>query len=133
MAVTTPPCVMVAADDAAIRTAVRELNRTGLTTRVMKTRVVDGVCVTHLEVPWQPCRQLTSATAAKLFGLTERDVLTLSLLAEGLSCGEVGDRLGLALGGTKTRLKRIYRQMGARDKAHAVAIACRLGILGGAA
>lgn len=133
MVVTTPPCVMVAADDAAIYAAVEELNRTGLTARTVRTEVVDGTRVTHLDVPWLPCRKLANPGAAARLGLDDRDVRILSLLAEGLTCGEIGDRIGVTENSVKARLKYVYRQLRARDKAHAVAIACRLGILGGAA
>jgi DNA-binding NarL/FixJ family response regulator len=130
MAVT--PCVMVAADDVAIYAAVEELNRTGLA-RTVRTEVVDGTRVTHLDVPWQPCRNLANPGAATRLGLDVRDVRILSLLAEGFRCGEIGNLIGITVDVVKARLKYIYRQLRARDQAHAVAIACRVGILGGTA
>lgn len=53
----------------------------------------------------------------------------LYLVAGGLTAKEIGERLGLAEGTVKNHLLRLYHTLGAHDRAHAVALACRRGLL----
>jgi DNA-binding CsgD family transcriptional regulator len=50
-------------------------------------------------------------------------------LATGETAREAAARLFISPNTVKSRLKTLYQQLGARDQAHAVAIAFRLGIL----
>ncbi|MEU8244414.1 helix-turn-helix transcriptional regulator [Actinoplanes missouriensis] len=50
-------------------------------------------------------------------------------LAVGETAREAAARLFISPNTVKSRLKALYQQLGARDQAHAVAIAFRLGIL----
>lgn len=62
---------------------------------------------------------------------TLREQQILRLLADGCTNDEAGERLGLAGQTVKTHLQRLFKKIGARDRAHAVAIAYQHGILGG--
>ncbi|WP_309238430.1 helix-turn-helix transcriptional regulator [Actinoplanes aureus] len=54
---------------------------------------------------------------------------TLESLAAGETAREMAARLYISTNTVKSRLRTLYRQLGARDQAHAVAIGFRLGIL----
>ena len=54
---------------------------------------------------------------------------TLESLAAGETAREMAQRLYISTNTVKSRLRTLYRQLGARDQAHAVAIAFRLGVL----
>lgn len=58
--------------------------------------------------------------------LTIREHEVLRGMAEGLSNREIGTRLFLSEDTIKTHARRLYRKLGARDRAHAV----RIGIGG---
>lgn len=57
----------------------------------------------------------------------EREIL--SQIAEGCSNHEIGRTLSLSDDAVKTRARSIYRKLGARDRAHAVALGIRLNYL----
>jgi DNA-binding CsgD family transcriptional regulator len=61
--------------------------------------------------------------------LTERELAVLRHRAEGHSCIEIADLLGVATGTIRTRVQRILAKLDARDTTHAVAIALRIGVL----
>jgi two-component system nitrate/nitrite response regulator NarL len=50
-------------------------------------------------------------------------------LAAGEEVSETARRLGRSLDTVKTHRRRLYKQLGARNAAHAVAIADRMGLL----
>jgi DNA-binding CsgD family transcriptional regulator len=50
-------------------------------------------------------------------------------LAAGQTAREMAARLYISPNTVKSRLKTLYQQLGARDQAHAVAIAFRIGVL----
>lgn len=54
---------------------------------------------------------------------------TLESLAAGETAREMAARLYISTNTVKSRLRTLYRLLGARDQAHAVAIAFRLGVL----
>lgn len=56
-------------------------------------------------------------------------VRVLELLADGKTAAAIGKELYLSQDAIKTRLRRIYHQLGARNAAHAVAIAFGQGLL----
>lgn len=53
----------------------------------------------------------------------------LQLIAEGVTNAEAARRLGLAVDTVKSRCRVLYRRLGARDRAHAVALGFVLGHL----
>ncbi|THV41511.1 response regulator transcription factor [Glycomyces buryatensis] len=61
--------------------------------------------------------------------LSEREVQVLAGLTEGKPNAEIGRDLFVSEDTVKTHAKRLYRKLGARDRAHAVAIAFRSGLI----
>jgi two-component system nitrate/nitrite response regulator NarL len=62
-------------------------------------------------------------------GLTRREREILSLLADGLSAREIADQLVLGTATVKTHLHHLYEKLGVTDRAAAVAVAMRRGVL----
>jgi DNA-binding CsgD family transcriptional regulator len=58
-----------------------------------------------------------------------RDVL--ELLAEGYTNARIARALGISENAARTRVRALYADLGARDRAHAVALGFRCGALGG--
>jgi DNA-binding NarL/FixJ family response regulator len=58
-----------------------------------------------------------------------RTLQVLALAAEGLTNSEIGEKLHVTEDTVKVHLRRIYRKLDARDRAHAVHIACHRGLL----
>jgi two-component system nitrate/nitrite response regulator NarL len=61
--------------------------------------------------------------------LTERERQVLALLAEGHSAPEIGRRLYLSTATIKSHLHTLYEKLGVSDRAAAVAVAMRTGLL----
>ena len=61
-------------------------------------------------------------------GLTQREVEILSLIAQGLTNGEIADRLFLSNHTIKTHINRIFAKTGSRDRVAAIAYAQRHNI-----
>lgn len=61
--------------------------------------------------------------------LTARERMVLALAADGHSTREIALRLGVASATVKTHLQRIYHKLHAQDRASAVAVAIRRGML----
>ena len=61
--------------------------------------------------------------------LTRRQRQILQLYADGQSTARVAKRLGLSAETIRTHTKAILSRLGARDRAHAVAIALRLSLI----
>jgi DNA-binding CsgD family transcriptional regulator len=61
--------------------------------------------------------------------LEDHLVDTLKLIADGYSNAEIAAELWLSLDAVKSRVKRILRDLDARDRAHAVAIGWQRGLL----
>jgi len=62
-------------------------------------------------------------------GLTQREIQVLRLIAEGLSDEEIADLLIIAESTAKTHVKRILAKIGTRDRAQAVVLAYRAGLM----
>ena len=71
----------------------------------------------------------TAETSDRLAELTEREAQVLRLVAEGYSNGEIAGLLFIAESTAKTHVKRILAKVGARDRAQAVVIAYRGGLM----
>jgi DNA-binding NarL/FixJ family response regulator len=61
--------------------------------------------------------------------LTERELQVLRGMSEGKSNAEIGRELFVSEDTVKTHARRLFRKLGARDRAHAVAAAFRLGLV----
>jgi DNA-binding NarL/FixJ family response regulator len=70
----------------------------------------------------------TSAAPAQPDGLTQREAEILSLIAQGLTNGEIAERLFLSNHTVKTHINRIFAKTGSRDRVAAIGYARRHGI-----
>jgi DNA-binding NarL/FixJ family response regulator len=61
--------------------------------------------------------------------LTSRELEILRMAADGLTNREIGERIYVSVGTVKTHLDNIYRKLEVSDRAHAVAVALRRGLL----
>jgi DNA-binding NarL/FixJ family response regulator len=61
--------------------------------------------------------------------LTERELQVLRGMADGKSNAEIGRELYVAEDTVKTHARRLFRKLGARDRANAVAVGFRAGVL----
>lgn len=64
--------------------------------------------------------------------LSERELQVLQGMAHGLSNATIGAAHHLSEDTIKTHARRLFKKLGAQDRAHAVAIGYERGILGGA-
>ena len=79
----------------------------------------------------RPIRRETSAelrqeTSAKL---SARETAVLTLMASGWSNGEVGARLLISEETVKTHVRHVLAKLRARNRAHAVALGFRRGLI----
>lgn len=61
--------------------------------------------------------------------LTEREMQVLGGMSRGRSNGEIGKELYLSEDTIKTHARRLFRKLGAADRAHAVALGFRWGLV----
>jgi len=71
----------------------------------------------------------TTTTTTTTLGLTSRDVEVLRLMAEGESTAAIADRLAYSESTIKNTIHTVVRQLGARNRAHAVASALRANVI----
>jgi DNA-binding NarL/FixJ family response regulator len=67
--------------------------------------------------------------AVRRVALTERELQVLRGMADGKSNAEIGRELFVSEDTVKTHARRLFRKLGARDRAHAVAAAFRAGLV----
>lgn len=73
---------------------------------------------------------LPGTTLPRVAPLTERELQVLRGMAEGKSNAEIGRELFVSEDTVKTHARRLFRKLRARDRAHAVAVGFRAGVLG---
>jgi DNA-binding CsgD family transcriptional regulator len=71
----------------------------------------------------------TSSLANPAVRLTNREIQVLVGIANGLNNGEIGRSLYLSEDTVKTHNRRLFKKLGARDRAHAVRLGYDAGIL----
>jgi len=70
-----------------------------------------------------------SARSGDAPALTEREMQVLEGMSRGRSNAEIGRELYLSEDTVKTHARRLFRKLGAADRAHAVALGFRLGLV----
>jgi DNA-binding NarL/FixJ family response regulator len=70
-----------------------------------------------------------AAPASRRLTLTERELQVLRGMADGKSNAEIGRELFVSEDTVKTHARRLFRKLGARDRAHAVAAGFRAGLV----
>jgi DNA-binding NarL/FixJ family response regulator len=70
-----------------------------------------------------------SLSNVRRLALTERELQVLRGMADGKSNAEIGRELFVSEDTVKTHARRLFRKLGARDRAHAVAAAFRAGLV----
>nr|MDT0661148.1 LuxR C-terminal-related transcriptional regulator [Micromonospora sp. DSM 115978] len=70
-----------------------------------------------------------TAGPVRRVSLTEREMQVLVGMAEGKSNAEIGRELFVSEDTVKTHARRLFRKLGARDRAHAVAAGFRAGLV----
>lgn len=93
----------------------------------LKLREYDIDPTLHAYVATRPIARARAAEVQPT--LTERQVVVLQLLAEGLTYREVGERLGTSWRTVSTQAHQIYERLGVRGKIRAVREAQRLQLL----
>jgi DNA-binding NarL/FixJ family response regulator len=102
--------------------AARALASVGATSR-------GGVAPLPTLVPQQRM-DLAAPGAQRPPALTERELQVLRGMADGKSNAEIGRELFVSEDTVKTHARRLFRKLGARDRAHAVASGFRTGLVG---
>lgn len=76
-----------------------------------------------------PAGAAEPATVGQRVALTEREMQVLIGMADGKSNAEIGRELFVSEDTVKTHARRLFRKLGARDRAHAVAAGFRAGLV----
>ena len=79
--------------------------------------------------PTRPGPPRTPGPAGRRSALTERELQVLRGMADGKSNAEIGRELFVSEDTVKTHARRLFRKLGARDRAHAVAAGFRAGLV----
>lgn len=72
------------------------------------------------------------ADSSAVSGLTRREREVLALMAQGFITKQIAERLCVSQETVSTHVTNLRRKLGARNKAHAVALGFQLGILSAA-
>lgn len=64
--------------------------------------------------------------------LTNRELQVLALIGAGCTSSEISRRLGISTKTVENRRQNIFTKLGVQSQSHAVSIALRAGMLGGA-
>lgn len=76
-----------------------------------------------------PSRVSLVGRPTRSVALTERELQVLRGMADGRSNAEIGRELFVSEDTVKTHARRLFRKLGARDRAHAVAAGFRAGLV----
>jgi DNA-binding CsgD family transcriptional regulator len=61
--------------------------------------------------------------------LNERQTKILALASAGFKSKEIGEELGMTFGAVRNQLSRIYRKLGAKNRAEAIAKGIEIGLI----
>lgn len=81
------------------------------------------------EVTPQVVRRARMAPTASETGVSRREQQVLAALASGATNAQIGVRLSIAPSTVKSHLRNLYKKLGAANRAEAVALAAKLGLL----
>ncbi|SCG67307.1 response regulator transcription factor [Micromonospora humi] len=111
--------------------AAAPVDAAGLPTMVPVQRGEDAAdpAAEGSETPQPSPGQRPARTPRSAIGLTERELQVLLGMAEGKSNAEIGRELFVSEDTVKTHARRLFRKLGARDRAHAVAAGFRAGLV----
>ncbi len=123
--------ILIGAEDprvaaAAVAAGARGVIRTGEHGDDMVTALARGIMLLCPD-GWRKAPAPTQETKPKI-NLTERELQVLKGMSEGRSNAEIGRQLFVSEDTVKTHARRLFRKLGARDRAHAVASAFRAGL-----
>ena len=117
---------VVVAEAAAVTDAAEELTARGLgCTEPIYVKTIERT--RYLDVVGLP----GTVAADKAVQLSPRLQQVLLLIADGFQNAEIGQRLGLTEDTVKTHVRILLRKIGAPNRAHAVLLGCRLGLIPG--
>ncbi|MGH3713588.1 MAG: response regulator transcription factor [Micromonosporaceae bacterium] len=125
--------VLVGAEDprvaaAAVAAGARGVIRTGEHGDDLVTALTRGILmICPNGAPVVPIQRDTGGNHRVV--LTERELQVLRGMSEGCSNAEIGRQLFVSEDTVKTHARRLFRKLGARDRAHAVAAAFRAGLV----
>lgn len=95
-----------------------------------------ALAIVESVAPWLPTAAAptpveTAPAAARVepVRLTDRELEVLVRIGSGLTNAQIGRQIYLSEETVKTHVRRLLRKLGARDRAHAVALGFRLGVL----
>jgi len=91
--------------------------------------VASGTTVLSPDVQTVLAEEIQQRSAAERPLLTEREHQILAMIAEGLSAPAMARELHLSPATVKTHLTRLYEKLGVSDRAAAVAVGMRRGLL----
>jgi DNA-binding NarL/FixJ family response regulator len=77
----------------------------------------------------RPSAKSDGTVARRLDLLTERELEVLTLVANGLSNGEIADRIFISEGTVKTHIRRLFSKLDVRDRTQAVIFAYNAGLV----
>jgi DNA-binding NarL/FixJ family response regulator len=125
-----PGLGIVAHDPHAQRHAATEALRAGATAYVVKSSPVEALNeAVDAAVESEPFVDPVVDRPGGRAALTRRQRQILQLYADGQSTARAAKRLGLSAETVRTHTKAILARLSARDRAHAVAIAMRGGLI----
>ena len=110
------------------RHAVNEALGAGASAYVAKSSPPEALAQA-VDAAADSARYVDPATNGNGAALTRRQREVLQLLADGLATEGVAERLALSAETVRTHMKASIRRLKARDRAHAVAIAFRSGLI----
>jgi DNA-binding NarL/FixJ family response regulator len=121
----TQPCVVQREPNAG---AFAAMSRAGANAGPMAAAGTTTPLRTATAVPHQRS-DLAAEAPRRRVELTERELQVLRGMADGKSNAEIGRELYVSEDTVKTHARRLFRKLGARDRAHAVASAFRAGLV----